>query len=177
MRLSAYRLNASAVVVLLGILGWALPEVAAAEEARIPRSAFNKQNRDDLAAPLREKGEIRVIVGLRGADQAANRPRGRDSDAADQAFRREVDDDQTRLLQRHQRHNLRHVKRFRDHNFVAMTVDAAALSDLLSDPDVESVAEDRPLYPVLYNTPGITRADDRSFQPRDRQPVGHGTCA
>ena len=41
---------------------------------------------------------------------------------------------------------------------MAATVDATALAALLADPEVTSVSEDRVLYPVLYDTPGITRA-------------------
>ena len=46
------------------------------------------------------------------------------------------------------------------HPFVTMTVDAAGLDAVLADPEVISVAEDRPVYPVLYDTPHITQADE-----------------
>ena len=45
-----------------------------------------------------------------------------------------------------------------------MTVDAGALNALLADPDVTSVSEDRPRFPVLNDTPGITHADQAWVQ-------------
>src|SRR5688572_9527536 len=79
MKSSAHTLSGYAIVVLLSLLGLVMP-AAAAEDARAPRSAYDKQDREDLAAPLREQGEIRVIVGLRGANGTADRPRGRGND-------------------------------------------------------------------------------------------------
>ncbi len=150
--LSVARLLALALVFLPCALA-----AAEGRQEREPRNAFEKSRpaRDDLASPLMETGEVRVIVGLRGASAVAKR-RGESDDAED---RRAIAGRQDRLLQRLQRHPVRTVKRFRSHDFVAMTVDSAALDQLLADPDVVSVSEDRRLYTQLYDTPTITRAN------------------
>ena len=41
---------------------------------------------------------------------------------------------------------------------MGMTVDANGLARLLADPEVTTVSVDQPRYPVLADTPGITRA-------------------
>jgi subtilisin family serine protease len=135
-----------------------LPQIArAAEDAqpKIPTSASKKSSRDDLVAALRDTGDIRVVVGLQTpSDISDATPR-----APDHVKERDVDARQSRVLKRLARHYLRDVKRLRHHPVMAMTVDAAGLSALLADPEVTSVAEDRPVYPSLNDTPGITRAD------------------
>jgi subtilisin family serine protease len=140
-----------AIAVLTPVASFA----ADAHVARVPRDASVKNNREDLAAPVREGGEVRVIVGLR-----ATRNYAPNADAnEDHAKAQDVADRQNRLLNRLTRHQLRNVKLYRWHHFAAMTVDGAALDALLADPDVISVAEDRRVYPSLNDTPGITRAD------------------
>ena len=137
--------------VLLAFLPSIAPiasETAAAADAqpvKAARDAHQKLDREDLAAPLRETGEVRVIVGLetRAGTRAA---RGAASGSGQEQA---VSARQSRVLQRLAGHNLRKVKRLRHHHFIALTVDAAALAALLADPEVTSVTEDRPVYPVL----------------------------
>ena len=145
-------------LAVLSIAVLALPGAALAADgnrAAVARDATVKVNRDDLAAPLAQSGEVRVIVGFRPTRSFAARP------DANEALEKERDvgDGQHRLMNRMAGHRVRNLKLFRFHHFAAMTVDSAALSALLTDPDVTSVAEDRKLYPVLADTPGVTRAD------------------
>ena len=126
-----------------------------ATPAAVPYDARVKEFRDDLLVPLREKGEIRVIVGTKASPQFV----GPAAHVSDNGRERDVFDSQDRVLSRLAGRNVRQVKRLRHHHFVGMTVDAAALNTLLADPDVESVAEDRRVYPVLNETSGITKAN------------------
>jgi subtilisin family serine protease len=122
---------------------------------KVPKSAFEKSSRDDLAAALTANGEVRVIVGLQAAVDRA----GAASALSDEANERNVKDRQSKLLARLAHHNVRDVKQLRNNPIIAVTVDAAGLAALLADPDVVSIAEDRPVYPLLNDTPGITRAN------------------
>jgi subtilisin family serine protease len=125
------------------------------DRSKAAANAFRKFPREDLAAALRDTGDIRVIVGLQTALEIAEAtPR-----VPDRTKEAEVDARQSRVLKRLARHYLRDVKRLRHHPFMAMTVDDAGLNALLADPEVSSIAEDRPVYPTLNDTPGITRAD------------------
>ncbi len=147
--------------VLLALLPSIAPiasETAVAAEVRlvgVPRDARQKFDREDLAAPIRENGEVRVIVGLQTPEEIAQVV----EQISDEVKEQRVATRQSRLLQRLSRHNARNVNRLRYHHFLALTVDAAALDALLADPEVTSIEEDRPVYPVLFDTPGITRAD------------------
>ena len=48
-----------------------LADAAAAGPARVPHNAFSKVARDDLLTPLRQQGEVRVIVGLQTPQEIA----------------------------------------------------------------------------------------------------------
>ena len=113
------------------------------ETASVPRHAHQKFNRDDLAARVRDSGEIRVIVGLSAPIGGAQRFGCRCGSCEGTGGCRAQD----RLLARLAGRNVRNVKRMRLHHFVAMTVDAATLDALLADPEVTSVAEDQPRLP------------------------------
>ena len=149
----------AAAFVVLATIAWPAAQSASAADgapAHAPKNAFNKPERhQELSALARDNGEVRVILSLETAQELARGPYR----APDQAKEQAVSARQQRVLQRAAGHNLRNVKRFRLHHFIAVTVDAAALEALLADPEVTSVSEDRLLYPVLQDTPGITRAD------------------
>ncbi len=157
------RFSAAALAVFTFIVCPVAELAHAADDTqpRPPKNAFDKPERQrELAAQVRDKGEVRVILGLQTTQETARGPdeaRGSDH-AADPAKEQAVSARQQRVLQRAAGHNVRQVKRFRWHHFMAATVDATALAALLADPEVTSVSEDRVLYPVLYDTPGITRA-------------------
>ena len=56
----------SCMLAAMSILCLAVPGLLQAQAdrpAKVPHSAFERADREDLAAPLREKGEIRVIIG------------------------------------------------------------------------------------------------------------------
>ncbi len=144
------------VLVFLIALGGAAavnaqPQDRSGAERSAARDAHRKTHRDDLDAALEQSGRVRIIVGLRVASQ--RKP------ASDTALQERVASAQDRLLRRLSGHALGDVKRLRFHHFMAMAVDRAALAAVLADPEVDSVAEDRPRYPSLYDTPFITRAD------------------
>ena len=158
MKFSIRRFNLPAILAFLALLCLAVPQFARAADERPDRArhnAFDKHDREDLAAPIREKGEVHVIVGLQTPQEIA----GPDDRTPDEAKREAVAARQARLLQRLAGHTVRAVTRLRLHHFISMTVDAAALAALLADPEVTSVSENRPVYLVLFDTPGITRAD------------------
>jgi len=152
------RLLATGLLALFPAIVPILSGAAVAAEdntARAPRDAHVKVNRDDLAAPIRDRGEVRIIVGV----QATRNFTGRVAAADDREKALDVADSQNSLLARLHGHRIRNVKLFRWHHFAAMTVDSAALDVLLNDPGVTSISLDRPVYPVLNDTPGITKAD------------------
>ena len=122
---------------------------------RIPHNASSKTARADLMAPLQSQGEVRIIVGLQTPQEIAQAV----DTTPDEIRTQRVAARQERLLERLAGHHVRNIKRLRNHQFLAMTVDGDALNALLVDPEVTSIAEDRLVYPVLYDTPGITHAD------------------
>src|SRR5262245_34053177 len=144
-----------ALLPLIVLLATLSASAADRDAVRVLRDAHEKFDRNDLSAPIRESGEVRVIVGLETSDDIAQIAERIPDEAKEQA----VAARQNRLLQRLARHNARNVTRLRHHHFLALTVDAAGLDALLADPEVTSISEDRPVYPVLFDTPGITRAD------------------
>jgi subtilisin family serine protease len=158
MNLHIPQVKLAAFAALLGVISAVFAQTATAADplvARVPHNAYNKSGRDDLQTPLAQQGELRVLVGLQTPDEIRQNVDITPDDAKEQAVSRR----QQRLLQRLAGHNVRNVRALRFHHFVAMTVDAGALNALLADPDVTSVSEDRPRFPVLNDTPGITHAD------------------
>ena len=154
------RVSVAAVFVLsfLGSLNAAVVQPQQAQPgvtaARAPRDARAKQNRTDLENLFKQQPEIRIIVGL---ENSQDNPRSRASQS-DQARERSVASRQAAVLGRAQGLNVRDIKRFRFHPFIAMTVDATALGALLADPDVTSVSEDGIIFPTLVDTIALTRA-------------------
>jgi len=126
-----------------------------APSVQTPSDARAKINREDLFAQLRERGEIRVIVGLGGIVESA--PGG--NSVADAIRERNISAAQTQFLAKFVGHHVRDIKLMRLHPFVTMTGDAATLNALFADPQVTSISEDRARILSLYDTPGVTRAD------------------
>jgi hypothetical protein len=122
---------------------------------RTPRDARTLTNRTDLADLFKQRPEIRIIVGLQTPDETAQVVAGTDDQTRQQA----VSARQTSELDRIRGLNVRDIKRFRFHPFVAMTVDATALGQLLADPDVTSISEDAVLFPLLVDTVSLTRVN------------------
>src|SRR5262245_7617310 len=125
--------------LLLALLQMVIAETAAAAEGfgvSAPRDAHEKHDRDDLAAPLRERGEIRGIVGLQTPEETERRF----ARVPDHVKEQDVSARQQRVLQRLAGRNVRNIKRLLLHHFMAATVDAATLNALLADPEVTSVA-------------------------------------
>ena len=119
-----------------------------------PIDARIKSNRNDISSRLLERGEVRVIVGLRTAQEVARRV----DRAPDVVKEQAVAARQLRVLQRLAGTNIRAVKRLRLHDFMTLTVDASALDALAADPEVTSIQVDEPRYLVLNDTPTVTRA-------------------
>ena len=121
---------------------------------RAPRDARQLSSRTDLAELFKQRPEIRIIVGL-------ETPQERTQDATgtnDQAREQTVAARQTRVLDRIQGLNVRNITRFRFHPYIAMTVDAVVLGQLLADPEVTSISEDGIIFPLLVDTVAIARA-------------------
>jgi hypothetical protein len=159
MRSALQRIKVAMLFAVAIAAAWSLPlpALAASGERAIkaPHSAFNKAWREDLLAAFRDRGEVRVLVGLQTADEVAP--------AADPTpdFLKEQRTDVrlSRVLKRLAGFHFRDVKQLRQHPFFSLTVDAATLNALLADPDVTSITEDRPVYPVLQESARIIRAD------------------
>ena len=111
-------------------------------ESPSPARASN-QNREELIQRARAAGEIRVIVGLHTSGESAQ-ALDRTSDEAKAAA---IAAQQSHLLERLASYRVDHFTRLRLHPFITITVDAAALAALFSDPDVASVSEERALRP------------------------------
>jgi subtilisin family serine protease len=152
---SALTVVGLALAAFLVPIAWTPAVAADVALASTPHDAHLKSNRDDLTTPVRESGEVRVIVGL-DAPAAG----GQASTAGDSARATAVAARQAKFLKKLARHNVRDVKPMRLHDFVAMTIDGAALDALLADDEVASIAVDQPVFPLLHDTPGITGADN-----------------
>ena len=111
-------------------------------------NAHEKRDREDLLAPLREQGEVRIIVGLRSAQAVAQSV----DRVPDRVKERTVSERQLRVLQGLAGHDIRAVKRLRLHDFIALTVDSGGLDAVLADSEVASVALDRPRYQAASDT-------------------------
>jgi hypothetical protein len=79
---SLRRFSAAATLVLVSIVCLILPELARAADGsspRAPQNAFTKLDREDLAERIRERGEVRVIVGLQTLQEIAEGDRAPDA--------------------------------------------------------------------------------------------------
>ena len=123
---------------------------------RAPRDARQLSNRADLMNLFKQQPEIRIIVGLETPQDTAQVVVQTDDQTRQQA----VSTRQTRVLDRVQGLNVRNINRFQFHPFIAMTVDATALRQLLADPDVTSISEDGVIFPSLVDTVPLTRANN-----------------
>lgn len=156
------RVSAAAILVLLllvhGSLNAAVEQPQQAQQSvttvRAPRDAHAKQNRTDLENLFKQQPEIRIIIGLQTPQERTRSI----ANQSDQARERSVASRQAVVLGRAQGLNIRDIKRFRFHPFIAMTVDATALGALLADSDVTSVSEDGIIFPMLVDTVALTRA-------------------
>ncbi|MBK7060433.1 MAG: S8 family serine peptidase [Rubrivivax sp.] len=151
------RVLAAGLLAAGALMQWLAPAEVHAAEAKVVVSAPDarqKTFREDLLAPFSQGNEVRVIVGLQTM-QGLAQPVGR---STDQAREQDVAGQQSRVLGRLAGQNARVVKRLRLHPFMVLSVDSNALGALLADPEVISLAIDQPRYPVLMDTPGITRA-------------------
>jgi hypothetical protein len=98
-----------------------------------------------LLTAVREQGSIPVIVGL----DVPFQPEGELSDPqAVQDQRQAIAEAQDRLLQRMAGLNISNVTTFEFIPFVSMTVDEAALRDLIANPEVTSIEQDTPVAPT-----------------------------
>ena len=128
---------------------------AQAQAVRAPRDARQLTNRTDLVEKFKQQPEIRIVVGMAPPQDGGVVL----VDTPDQLRAQLVATTQARVLDRVQGLNVRDVKRLRFHPFIAMTVDATALGQLLADPDVTSISEDGIVFPLLVDTVSITRAN------------------
>src|SRR5687767_2495614 len=124
---------------------------------RAPRDARHLTNRTDLSNLFRQQPEIRVVVGMQTPQETQSGVA--QVHASEQLRAQVVAARQARVLDRVQGLNVRNITRLRFHPFIAMTVDATALGQLLADPDVTSVSEDGVIFPLLVDTASITRAN------------------
>lgn len=98
-----------------------------------------------LLAAVRERGNVRVIVGL----DVPFQPEGELPDPqAVESQRQAIAAAQDRLLQRMAGLNVHNVTTYEFIPSVAMTVDEPALRDLIANPEVRSIQQDVPVGPV-----------------------------
>lgn len=101
-----------------------------------------------LLAKAQTQGSVRVIVGVRAAFQ----PEGKLGARAAQAQRRAIEQAQDALLNQMANRNVKAIKKFALIPYLAVDVDASALTALASSPSVVSIAEDRRRYPSLMES-------------------------
>ena len=123
---------------------------------RAPRDAHQLSNRTDLTDLFKQRSEIRIIVGLETPQERTQDGTGTNDQAREQA----VAARQTRVLDRIQGLNVRNITRLRFHPYIAMTIDAVVLRQLLADPEVTSISEDGIIFPLLVDTVAIARASN-----------------
>ncbi len=99
-----------------------------------------------LQARAQQRGGVHVLVGLNVAWQAEGKHHGQ---AALRAQRNAIARVQDALDRKPALRSARLVKRFKFLPYLAMEVDAATLAMLHADPNVASIAEDRPVPPLL----------------------------
>ncbi len=121
-----------------------------------PRPASAQQH--SLLSRARQDGTVRVIVqiGNTGYKSIGTLPSARAVGSQRQAIAKAQD----MLLARLEPSGPTLVRRFRNIPYLAMEVDAAALSDLLQNPEVISVQEDLPVPPSLAVSTSIIGAPD-----------------
>jgi subtilisin len=144
--------------ILLILLALALAAWAAPGEARVPTEvqAAKAQAYQDLQPRLQTDGTARVIVRL----NVGFAPEGRLSALSARLQRGGIFRAQEALLARLSRFNAALARRFERVPLLVLEVDAAALSDLVANPDVLAFQEDGLSPPTLASTIPIIGADD-----------------
>ena len=155
-RISIRHFSFSALLAFAALLCLAVPQaVRAADDRPAPRSAYDKHDRVDLAAKLAEQGEVQRD---RGAANAAGAGAGGRSNArsGQGAGSRDTPGAAAAAAGGSQRARRQAAAAA---PFRCDDGRCDGLAALLADPEVTSVSEDILVYPVLFETPGITRAD------------------
>jgi subtilisin len=121
------------------------------------QDAFVKANRADLLDAVRTKGDINIIVGLQ-VPSAATPLTDKVSTGVLQKRLSDIASAQARFLSRLAQSMPSHVKNVKYHPFIALQVNEWTLNQILLDPEVISVEEDRMVHPTLMDTPGLVNA-------------------
>lgn len=107
-----------------------------------------------LVAQAQARGAVRVIVGVRAAFQ----PEGRLSVRAARAQRASIAQAQDALLAQLAAHNPRVLHKFTTIPYLALSVNANALTALAALPNVTSIREDKPRAPSLADSTALIGA-------------------
>ena len=146
-----------AVFVLLSGLVAVWP--ASPTEAASPQTSVSVER---LPAKIRDEarqGPVRVIVELDVSSGGPQLPEGKMAGAAVAARRARIAGAQGRAIGRLQGLSHRVVHQFRTVPYLALEVDAQALTELDASPDVRRVFEDRLLRPSLMDSVPLIGAD------------------
>ena len=122
-------------------------------------AAARAQAETALLRKAQQRGEVRVIVGLRTAMRPPHALSPAEVGSQTFALRAAQDAVVTRVLGPAAAADGK-VTRFDIVPFVSMFVNASELDRLLADPDVVNVQEDVPLKPILADTIPLINADD-----------------
>jgi subtilisin len=118
------------------------------------KESKKQQKFAELIEKAAGKGTARVIVGFRGDFQTE----GLLSEASVGEQRRKIKDEQEKFLNRHRGARLDKIKKFDFIPFLAFETDAAALRQMKSDEQVESIEEDELSAPTLAESTRLTGA-------------------
>jgi subtilisin family serine protease len=119
-----------------------------------PTAAQSGKDVRALLAKAQTQGAVRVIVRVRAAFQ----PEGKLNAPAAQTQRRAITQAQDAVLNQMTTRNLRATRRFTSIPYLAMTVDANALTALSALANVVSIAEDKPRKPSLAESTALIGA-------------------
>lgn len=125
--------------------------------AQAGTGAFLKSDRTDLTEKARTAGEISIIAGLH-VPSGALPLAAQTSPAVLQKRMADIATAQTLLMGRLANSGASHVKKFKYHPYIALRVNEWTLNEILQDPDVISVEEDRMVRPTLTTTPALADA-------------------
>jgi subtilisin len=123
-------------------------------EKDLVKSLKKQEKFAELIEKANRQGTVRIIVGLKVAFQAE----GHLSETSAGEQRRKIKDEQEKFLNRHGNARLDKVKKFEFIPFLAIETDAAALRQMKTDEQIESIEEDKLAAPTLAESTRLTGA-------------------
>ena len=123
-------------------------------EKELVKSLRKQEKFAELIEKAARHGQARIIVGLKGDFQSE----GFLSETSVGEQRRKIKDEQDKFLNRHRSGRLDKVKKFDFIPFLAFETDAAALRQMKTDEQIESIEEDELAAPTLAESTRLVGA-------------------